>query len=147
MSSVRSLLALSYILLSLNACRSDGVFLKETPMNLSETRKAIVAVIGEPRLISKDGRELFSEYYNKKEQPIANMDSAKKRFSSHIKILGDRRPYDLEVEVLIEARDSEGQFQVTDRDDAMAAPLAEKIKKELYQSLDERNLIDDFRSF
>lgn len=146
MKRLGSLLTLSCIL-ALAGCRSDGVFVKETPMNLSETRKAIVAAIGEPRLVSKNGRELYSECYNKKEQPIERMESAKERFSSHISILGDRRPYDLEVEVLVEERDDDGHFQVVDKDDSMAAPLAEKIKKELYQSLDERNLIDDFRSF
>ena len=141
------LFGLSLIVLSLNACRTDGVFVKETPLNISETRKSIVAVIGEPRFVSKDGRELDSNYYDKKGRPITAMESAKERLHSRIIILGDRRPYDLEVQVVVEARDENGQFEAVDKDDAMAKPLAEKIKKELYQSLDESNLIDDFRSF
>jgi hypothetical protein len=75
------------------------------------------------------------------------MDMAKERFYSHITILGDRRPYDIQVEVLIEARDQDGSFEMVDRDDEKAAVLADKIRKALNQSRDSRNVIDDFRSF
>lgn len=128
-------------------CRTDGIIVRETPLSISETRKAIVTVIGEPRAVSGNGRELYSKYYDKKGQPIERMELAKERFASHVIILGDRRPYDIEVEVLVEERDEDGRFQVVEKDEDMAHPLADKIKKTLYQSLDSRNLIDDFRSF
>ncbi len=75
------------------------------------------------------------------------MDMAKERYSTRVTILGDRRPYDIQVQVLIEDRDDEGGFELTDRDDDKAATLADKIKKALNQSRDTRNIIDDFRSF
>ncbi|WP_246845202.1 hypothetical protein [Bdellovibrio sp. NC01] len=136
------------VALLLSSCmHGGGVVLRETPLNISETRKVIVSVIGEPRSISQNGRELFSQYYDKKGKNIEKMDMAKERYSTHVLVLGDRRPYDVQVEVLIEDRNDDGGFDVTDRDDDKAATIAEKIKKALALSRDNRNIIDDFRSF
>lgn len=104
-------------------------------------------VIGEPRFVSVNGRELLSKYYDQKQQPIENMALAKERYFTHVIILGDRRPYDISVDVVMEERDEDGRFQATEKNDEMAAPIADKLKKQLYQNVDSRNLIDDFRSF
>lgn len=133
--------------LLLSSCRTGGVVLRETPLNVSDTRKTIVSIIGEPRSISENGRELLSKYYDKKGKEIAKMDMIRERYTTKVTVLGDRRPYDVQVEVLIESRDREGGFELTDRDDDKAATLAEKIKKALNQGRDGRNVIDDFRSF
>ncbi len=127
-------------------CRT-GVILKDTPLGISETRRTVVTVFGEPRSVSPNGRELYSKYYDKKGVPIERVELVKERFYTLVTILGDRRPYDIQVEVIQEERDDDGIFQVSDRDEAKAAPLAEKLKKALHQSLDSRNIIDDFRSF
>ncbi|AFX99760.1 hypothetical protein [Bdellovibrio bacteriovorus] len=128
-------------------CRTGGVILRETPLNLSETRRAIVAVIGEPKSISQNGREMTSQYYDKKGKNIDKMDMARERFYTHVTVLGDRRPYDVQVQVLVEGRNEDGGFDLLDRDDDKAAPIAEKIRQSLNQSRDSRNVIDDFRSF
>lgn len=148
MKSLIAFLIVGFAVLT-SGCTTTGVVLHETPLNISETRKSIVSVIGEPRSVSENGREMLSYYYDKKGNEIAkgNMDMAKERYYTHITILGDRRPYDIQVEVLIQDRDSEGGFDTTDRDDDKAAVLAEKIRKALNQSRDSRNIIDDFRSF
>ncbi len=131
----------------LSSCRTGGVMLKETPLNASETRKIITTVIGEPRSVSQNGRELDSDYYDKKNNLIVKMDMARERFYTHVTVLGDRRPYDVQVEVLIERRGEHGRFELVDRDDGRAAVIAEKIRIALNQSRDSRNVIDDFRSF
>ncbi|HWU44163.1 MAG TPA: hypothetical protein VN132_12015 [Bdellovibrio sp.] len=146
MKQVLAFLICGFTLL-LSSCRTGGVVLRETPLGVSETRRAVVSIIGEPRLVSENGRELFSKYYDKKGREIVKMDMVRERYSTHVTILGDRRPYDIQVEVLVEDRDSDGGFELTDRDDDKAAPIAEKIRKALNQSLDNRNVIDDFRSF
>lgn len=146
MKRVLCFLICSFALL-LSSCRTGGVVLRETPLNVSETRKVIVSVIGEPRMVSENGREMASKYYDKKGKEISKMDMAKERYSTRVTILGDRRPYDIQVQVMIEDRDGDGGFELTDRDDDKAAALADKIKKALNQSRDSRNVIDDFRSF
>ncbi|MFS4458973.1 hypothetical protein [Bdellovibrio sp. HCB2-146] len=134
-------------LLFLSGCRTGGVILRETPLNVSETRRVVVSIIGEPRSVSQNGRELESKYYDKKNMAIEKMDMARERYFTHVTILGDRRPYDVQVEVLIEARVEDGRFELVDRDDGRAAVVAEKIRVALNQSRDNRNVIDDFRSF
>ena len=44
--------------------KQEGTLLPETQLNMSESRKAIIAVIGKPREISENGRELFSDFYD-----------------------------------------------------------------------------------
>ena len=134
-------------LLFLSGCRTGGVILRETPLNVSETRRVVVSIIGEPRSVSQHGRELESKYYDKKNMALEKMDMARERYYTHVTILGDRRPYDVQVEVLIEARVEDGRFELVDRDDGRAAVVAEKIRVALNQSRDNRNVIDDFRSF
>lgn len=134
-----------YLLLS--GCATGGVILRETPLNVSETRRVIVSVIGEPRGVSQNGRELISQYYDKKNKQIEKMDVAKERLYTQVTVLGDRRPYDVQVEVFLEGRTEEGGFELLERDDDRAAVIAEKLRQALNLSRDSRNVIDDFRSF
>ncbi|WP_413559248.1 hypothetical protein [Bdellovibrio sp. HCB209] len=140
-------LLISFIFLILVGCQTTGVRLRETPLGVSETRKVIMSVIGQVREVSENGRELYSMYYDRKGAPIKAMDMAKERYYSHLIVLGDRRPYDISVDVLVEARDQDGGWELVDHDDQKAAVLADKLKKALNQSRDSRNVIDDFRSF
>ncbi len=133
--------------LLLSSCRTGGVIIRETPLNASETRRVVVGVIGEPRTVSQNGREIYSRYYDKKNKNIEKMDMARERYTTHVTILGDRRPYDVQVEVLVEGRNVDGGFDLIERDDDRAAAIAEKIRQSLNQSRDTRNVIDDFRSF
>jgi hypothetical protein len=64
-----------------------------------------------------------------------------------VTILGDRRPYDIQIEVVVEIRDKEGIYQVVERDDARAEKIAKDIQKALVQSRDNRNIIDDFKPY
>lgn len=139
-------LLLVYTLL-LSGCRTGGVILRETPLNVSETRRAVMSVIGEPRSVSSNGRELLSHYYDKKNNKIEKMNLARERYFTHVTVLGDRRPYDVQVEVLVEGRTEEGTFELIDRDDDRAAGVAEKIRTALNEGRDNRNVIDDFRTF
>lgn len=133
--------------LLLSSCRTGGVIIRETPLNVSETRRAVMSVIGEPRSISQNGREIVSQFYDKKNKNIEKMDMARERYYTHVIVLGDRRPYDVQVEVLVEGRNEDGGFDLLDRDDDRAGVIAEKIRQSLNQSRDNRNVIDDFRSF
>ncbi|UXR65692.1 hypothetical protein EZJ49_05450 [Bdellovibrio bacteriovorus] len=142
-----SLLFVFLMTVLLSSCRTGGVILRETPLNLSETRRVVMSVIGEPRTVSQNGREMTSRFYDKKGSNIEKMDMAKERFYTHVTILGDRRPYDVQVQVLVEGRNEDGGFDLLDRDDERAAPIAEKLRQTLNQSRDSRNVIDDFRSF
>lgn len=143
---MRKLIGIFFVLI-IAGCQVPGIILKETPLSVSETRKAIVIVSGEPRTISSNGRELYSKYYDRDGRGIFKMESAKERFYSIFIILGDRRPYDISVQVVRELRNVEGQFQKVGLDESRAQTLADKLKKVLIESRDNRNVLDDFRSF
>lgn len=129
------------------ACQTTGVFLRETPLNVSETRRVVASVIGQPRMTSENGRELYSKFYDRKGNNDDHMKNARERLHTQVTILGDRRPYDIQVEVVVEVRDKEGVYQVVEQDDVRAEKIATDIQKALVQSRDNRNIIDDFRPY
>lgn len=106
-----------------------------------------MAVIGEPRKVSQNGREIYSQYYGRDGKNISDPAAAKQRLSTQVIILGDRRPYDIQVMVLIEERGQTRKFETVGQDDGRAAQIAENLRKRLNQSRENRNVIDDFRSF
>jgi hypothetical protein len=142
-----SSIVLPFLMSSIIGCQSTGVYLTETPLNLSETRKMISTVIGMPRSVSENGRELLSRYYDSKERFLEKDEFPAHRIYTRVEIMGDRRPYDIEVDVIIEKREQGNEYFVEEHDDHRADIVAQKIQKALHQSRDKRNIIDDFRSF
>jgi hypothetical protein len=135
---------LSFIFMA--GCQVPGIILRENNIGLSEARKAVVSVIGAPRSVSSNGRELVSKYYDKTKMFIEEVEKVKHRYYTKVTILGDRRPYDIAVLVIYESR-IDGIYEVEHQDDGLATEVAKKIKLALNQSRDQRNVIDDFRSF
>lgn len=127
-------------------CETPGIVVRETPLNISETRKVVVSIIGNPRRLSENGREIFSEYYDRKGFKSDNVERAKERMYTRIIILGDRRPYDIKVEVLVERKIQDDKYELVDKDDKKAEIIAAKLKEALYESHNRRNVIDDFRA-
>jgi hypothetical protein len=62
-------------------------------------------------------------------------------------ILGDRRPYQIEVQALVEAKNVQGKFEAAGSDTALAKKYAVEIKAKLDQGREGRNVIDEFRVF
>lgn len=133
-------------MLWLAACQHGGVLIKETPMGLGDIRRIVSTVTGEPRILSPNGYEMTSVYFDRKEKPIEHPNDAKERFYTKVSILGDRRPYDIRVQVFVELRTPEG-FENIGQDDDLAEMWADKITKALHDSRDKRNFIDDFKAF
>lgn len=139
--------AWTLILLGLfGGCQTPhGVLLTQTPANMSESRKAVVSVIGQPLSISENGRELFSTYFDSSGLALEPAKS-KERFQTHVIILGDRRPYDIRVVVLVDEKQN-GQFVPIGYDNQKARKIADRIQRALNESRDKRNVIDDFKPF
>ncbi len=135
--------------LFLAACISSevGVVIEESQGSLQETRHHIAAILGEPKDVSENGREVFSNYFSAKGVYIAPQDNVKERFFSHILILGERRPYDIDVRVYRETRRKNGLYIATGLDMAQSKKLALKLKAALNESREKRNVIDDFQAF
>jgi hypothetical protein len=123
-----------------------GIFIKDSTAALTDIRKAVVMVLGQPRKTSLNGRELTSEYQDKQGHPDPSLATAKTRSYTKVTILGERRPYDIKVEVFQEAKIDQ-QYEIIAENNALAQKLADEIEKTLNESLKNRNVIDDFHAF
>jgi hypothetical protein len=65
-------------------------------------------------------------------------------------ILGDRRPYNIEISVIKEEREVEGEdfsYYETGHDERLAKQLETALHTRLTKRREELNIIDDFRAF
>jgi hypothetical protein len=141
------LFSLLMILFSNGCTTTTGAVIKESNISLTETRKAVVKLFGEPRAISQNGRELITEYMDKKGRILESAKKAKERRYAHITILGERRPYDIVVNVVIETLVEADSYEKLDDDELLSDVLAKNLQKELLKSLENRNIFDDFNAF
>ncbi len=129
-------------------CAGPGTYIHESDISLTESRKALVKLYGEPRSISQNGREFLTNYMDKKGRILESVKKAKERRYAHIKILGERRPYEILVTAIVQVQSGPGVYETLDEhDEALSNQLAVEIKKELLKSLENRNIIDDFNAF
>lgn len=141
---IKYLISMTFLLTS--ACQT-GIFIKESPAALTDIRKAVVRVLGQPKATSNNGRELVSEYHDKKGHIDSALSKAKTRYYTRVTILGDRRPYNIKVEVFQEVKIVDQQYEVIGEENGLAQKFANKIETSLNESLKNSNVIDDFRPF
>lgn len=148
MMITRAFLFILALGLSLNlvSCVTTTVTISEENQSLGEIKRALTAIMGEPRSVSGNQREFTSQYFGRKEDPKFDPTKAKERLFAKFLILGDRRPYDIEITVYSEERTGR-TYQVIGTDPTMAKALAKELETRLNQSRDGRNIIDDFRAF
>ncbi len=135
------------IFFTILGCISPGAYIEESDISLTETRKAIVRLYGEPRMLSQNGREIYTAYMDKKGRVLESAKKLAERRHAHIAILGERRPYEIRVNVVIEAQAPDQTYEVVDTDDALSEQIATTLRSELLKSLENRNIIDDFNAF
>jgi hypothetical protein len=124
-------------------CQTTGYFITDSNLPVAETRKAATAVIGPPRLVSLNGRELVSVYHDNKFQSLAEDAKAKFRFYTKVTILGARRPYEINIQVFKEELDPDSrQFVTVGLDDGLSQKRAIEIKKAHNYSLEKNQSID-----
>lgn len=130
----------------LSCATGSEYIISEQNCSVSDIRKAVLATIGEPRTVSENERVYFSRYFSRKPDPKFDPKKSKERLFAKILILGDRRPYDISVEVIAEKL-ANGTYEESGFSAVDAKKLGVDLKKKLHQSLEGRNVIDDFRPF
>ncbi|MFN7729904.1 MAG: hypothetical protein ACK5P7_12170 [Bdellovibrio sp.] len=123
-----------------------GHLIKEADRSLPEIKNAIYATMGQPREVATNEREFESVYFSKKKIQNFDPEKSKERNYAKVTVLGDRRPYDIQVQVFLEERVN-GNYEDAGLDEELSDQIAEEIKKALRKSRDQRNVIDDFRAF
>ena len=145
------------ILCSLVGCavlqgKPKSFVIKDIEASLGDIRSAVVASfpIGS-RSVSSNGREMVSKHFlisgNGSVRPAGD---ALERYFAQITILGDRRPYNVEIVVAHEKRVLRGEnftYVIDYYDTVLARDISRKLEEELAKRREDRNIIDDFRVF
>ncbi|MCC6137421.1 MAG: hypothetical protein IT287_02225 [Bdellovibrionaceae bacterium] len=96
---------------------------------------------------SPNGRELVSRYQKPGSSSFDNAGAEKVRAYSRLRILGDRRPYTLQVQYVIEERNSAEGYTTKGYDEAAARQVLKKVLEFLVNRPDREDFIDDFKAF
>lgn len=143
-----STLLLLFIIIT-PGCTSIGA-LEITNLNvpLNDLQRICIAVlpIGK-RFESVNGREYQSEYFHTTEGELKKAEGMAVRTFVQITILGDRRPYKIEVRAPVQRRVQSGQYELVKYDEGMAKVVSRRIQSALHKRRDDRNIIDEFRVF
>jgi hypothetical protein len=110
-------------------------------------REAVAALPLGKRSQSQNARTFYSEYfvYSKGEYESGNAQPV--RHYAEITILGDRRPYKMEIRVAKEVRESDGRYVLSNYDEGLTRVITRRIQSALHKRREDRNIIDDFRVF
>jgi len=99
---------------------------------------------------SRNGREFQSKYFVVSKGVYKEAGEAADRYYAHFTILGERRPYNVEVYVTHEQRTLDGNeltYRVIGHDSRLAKELAQSLRNRLTKRREDLNIIDDFRAF
>ena len=129
-------------------CQTQGYFISDSNLQIPESRKAITAVIGKPRYVSLNGRELVSEYLDNQFKTVESDQKVPVRFFTSVVILGARRPYEINVQVIRQSFETETKTYVnTGLDEGLSQKRAKLIKKAHNYSLEKQQKFDGDNPF
>ncbi len=137
------------IAILISSCQTtEGIVLSETPLAIRPTRIAIAAALGEPRVISQNGREVSTHYHDRKFKFLEITPKTQERLYTKVVILGARRPYDIAVEVHVEHRDPDSKnFHDIGVDEKLSMLQARQLQQALNLSRDKAVVIDEGAPF
>ena len=139
------------LFLFITGCTTGLVALHDLEYPLVDIQKSVDGSIPfGKRKVSLNGREFLSHYFLVKGDKYFRAKNAPVRYFAKVWVLGDRRPYKVEVIVYKEKRrviDQQAQYYKTGTQKEIAKRLAKDIQKTLSKRRDKRNIIDDFRVF
>lgn len=102
------------------------------------------------RKTSPNGREFFSNYFVTEGRKFKPADKLPQRMYAHILVLGDRRPYSMQVivhrEKAVAGRGATG-FEDVGTDQGIAKVIRRRVVQQLTKRREDMNIIDDFRVF
>lgn len=138
------------IILSNSSCVSlSGSYVEKKGVNASIQGliKAFDRATNGLRGKSANGRELVSRYQKPGSDSFDNAGADAVRAYSRLLILGDRRPYTIQVQYVIEERNKGEGYVNRGYDDAIARQTLRKVLEFLVNRPDREDFIDDFKAF
>lgn len=134
------LLAVSLFLFS---CRTTGYFIQDSNMPVSDTRKLVTSLFGKPRALSSNGRELFSNYHNQKFELLEDATNVEERYFTKVTILGPRRPYEIQIQVVHELYELEtDEFVDVGVNEDLSFRRAAALQKAMKEAMTSSSVLD-----
>ena len=99
------------------------------------------------RKTSPNGREFYSNYFVVDGRKFKSADKSPIRRYAHILVLGDRRPYNLQILVHVEKGPQGQGFREVGTDQRLAKVIRNRVVQQLNKRREDMNIIDDFRVF
>ena len=129
------------------SCATSGEKIEDLNVSLVRLQKlADTSLPVARRKVSRNGREFYSVPFITEKGQFVKAEDSRVRMTAIIKVLGDRRPYTMEIQVVKEARGQSG-FEQVGYDEGLARVIRRRIQKALVQRREDRNIIDDFKAF
>ena len=151
MKMIRSFAVLALFLSGVvnSGCTTAGTeVIENQDRSLAELQALVVAALPAGKhSVSQNGRTYTSNYFVAEKGEFVEALDTPTRNKAVIVILGDRRPYNLEVNVVHEKKNSSSEYVSTGNDEGLARVVIRRIQKALHERRDNRNIIDDFRIF
>jgi hypothetical protein len=144
---LRTLFSFSFLILILSLGCATGPKISNIERSVGTIRKIITAVAGgEIRFMSDTQREFFSPYFSRRPDPNFDPEKSRERLYAIFTIIGERRPYEVRINTVVERRIN-GKYEEVGEDENITKKLVSEFQSALAQSREEKNVIDDFRSF
>lgn len=140
----------SAVVLASASCNSlSGQYVEKKGVNASIQGliKAFDRATNGLRGKSANGRELVSRYQKPGSDSFDNAGGDDVRAYSRLIILGDRRPYTIQVQHVIEERNKGEGYVIKGYDDVIARQTLRKVLQFLVNRPDREDFIDDFKAF
>ena len=147
------LITLVILFLGLVSCSTPSRKSGPLKYSLSDINRAVTyAIPARLKGRSPNGREYYFDYFPLPSDFTHRAGNTKdgkflERAKAKVVVLGDRRPYTAEVEIVVETLQVDGTYGFDRNDTNYAAFIAEKIELDLVKRHEKRNLINDFRAF
>jgi hypothetical protein len=134
--------------LFLTACITGYRRVTESNNSLNTILQAVESIIpGGSRIKSENGREIESYYFNRFDpEKKIDPESALERTFIKVRILGDRKPYDIDLGVFVERLD-DGEYKLVGHDERLGESYTKWLSERLAKSRVDLNAIDVFRPF
>jgi hypothetical protein len=124
----------------------SGIKVTDVSQSLDEVRAAIQTVAVEYKWVSANRRVFESRYFARDSKREFDPYKSRERLYARFTIAGDRRPYQILIEVLVERKKGSAYEKVGDAPE-IAEKLAEELALALTKGREDRNAIDSFRAF
>lgn len=143
-----SLLLMLFLVTGCTTTTMTGTYVEKKKINspVDAIIKAFEKSTNGIRGRSQNGREFVSKYQNTKGDQYEDAWNKRERGYSRLSILGDRRPYVIQVQYVVEVKDGEA-YTIVSYDDGAAKKILDKMIEFLVTRPDRNGVFDDSRGF